>query len=79
MAGECRLHGGTVQTLSGSVEQLLPLQCAESLVLADCSEAPSSSFVILRQQDGGMKMYEGDRNTTKRVNSDVATTDIGLP
>ncbi|XP_045782029.1 uncharacterized protein LOC123878769 isoform X1 [Maniola jurtina] len=71
---ECRLRGGTVQTLSGNVEQLPSLQCAETLVLADCSQAPSSSFVILRQQDGGIKMYEGDRNSTSALQ-----TDIGLP
>ncbi|CAK1554500.1 unnamed protein product [Leptosia nina] len=57
---ECRLQGLTVQTLSGSVDQLQPLQCAESLVLADCSELPS--FVILRQKDGGIRMYDMDHS-----------------
>ncbi|XP_052745799.1 uncharacterized protein LOC112052947 [Bicyclus anynana] len=76
---ECRLHGATVQTLSGAVEQLPALQCAESLLLADCSETPSSSFVILRQQNGGIKLYEGYSNTTSTNHTNLDTADIGLP
>ncbi|VVC86837.1 unnamed protein product [Leptidea sinapis] len=57
---ECKVHSTTVETLSGSVDQLQPLQCAETLLLADCSEVPS--FVILRQKDGGIKMYDVDHS-----------------
>ncbi|XP_045530477.1 uncharacterized protein LOC123718124 [Pieris brassicae] len=63
---ECRLQGLTVQTLSGSVDQLQPIQCAETVVLADCSELPS--FVILRESAGRIKMYDIDHsagNSTK--------------
>ncbi|XP_072943236.1 uncharacterized protein cv-d [Epargyreus clarus] len=51
---ECRLQESTVQTLSGAVGRLPPLQCNESLVLADCSQKPS--FAILRLQDGSIKI-----------------------
>ncbi|XP_045456901.1 uncharacterized protein LOC123666932 [Melitaea cinxia] len=64
---ECRLQESTVQTLSGNVDQLQLLQCSESLVLADCSETPS--FVILRKQDGGIIMYDGEHAS---YNSDAS-------
>ncbi|OWR42585.1 hypothetical protein KGM_215110 [Danaus plexippus plexippus] len=69
---ECRLQESTVQMLSGSVEQLQPLQCSESLVLADCSVSPR--FVILRKQDGGIQLYDGDypsKNATSVHSSKV--------
>ncbi|CAH0730127.1 unnamed protein product, partial [Brenthis ino] len=73
---ECRLQESTVQTLSGNVEPLSPVQCPESLVLADCSETPS--FVITRQQDGGIKMYDGDHNLYNTT-SDIMKNSPILP
>lgn len=78
---ECRLQESTVQTLSGNVEQLNQSPCSESLVLADCSETPS--FVITRLHDGGINMYDGDRNlynTTRDIikNSPILPIAAGL-
>ncbi|XP_045505799.1 uncharacterized protein LOC123702168 [Colias croceus] len=64
---ECRLQELTVQTLSGGVEQLQPMHCADNLVLADCSAVPS--FVILRQKDGGIKMYDADHSAAGNGNT----------
>ncbi|XP_048485919.1 uncharacterized protein LOC105390424 [Plutella xylostella] len=54
---ECRVYESTVLTLSGVVERLPPLQCAESLALADCSDNPR--FAVLRTKEGGVKLYTG--------------------
>ncbi|XP_026497712.2 uncharacterized protein Cv-d [Vanessa tameamea] len=79
---QCRLQESTIQTLSGNVDQLEQLQCPERLVLADCSETPS--FVILRQQNGGIIMYDGEHasyssdTSTRSTNTALIPTDDGV-
>ncbi|KPJ16366.1 hypothetical protein RR48_01727 [Papilio machaon] len=63
---ECRLQESTVETLYGTTEQLLSVQ-SDAIALADCSDF--SSFAIIRDQNGGVKVYTGLNNITVRGGS----------
>ncbi|KPJ02256.1 hypothetical protein RR46_08053 [Papilio xuthus] len=69
---ECRLQESTVETLYGTTEQLLPVQ-TDAIALADCSDF--SSFAILRDQNGGVKVYTGLNSITVRGGSVNISTD----
>ncbi|XP_013143795.1 PREDICTED: uncharacterized protein LOC106107476 [Papilio polytes] len=58
---ECRIEESTVVTLYGATEQLSPVQ-SDAIVLADCSHF--SSFAVLRDQNGAIKVYTGLNNIT---------------
>ncbi|XP_045540856.1 uncharacterized protein LOC106709406 [Papilio machaon] len=69
---ECRLQESTVETLYGTTEQLLSVQ-SDAIALADCSDF--SSFAIIRDQNGGVKVYTGLNNITVRGGSVNVSTD----
>ncbi|CAH2062143.1 unnamed protein product, partial [Iphiclides podalirius] len=71
---ECRLQESTVETLFGTTEQLLPLQQTDAIALADCSEF--SSFAVLRQPNGGVKVHAAENSVVVRGDAANMTTDV---
>ncbi|CAG5033591.1 unnamed protein product, partial [Parnassius apollo] len=71
---ECRVQESTVETLFGTTEPLPPLQQTDAIALADCSEF--SSFAVLRQQNGGVKVHAGENSIVVRGGSADISTDV---
>ncbi|CAH0599390.1 unnamed protein product [Chrysodeixis includens] len=69
---ECRVQDNFVQLLFGGSRHQMASDCAESVILADCTETPK--FAVIRVKDG-IKVYTGGFYILAKIQGDQIVMD----